>query len=159
MQKKRRSATSRTRSAPHKPMPHILYLTADEQTLFRDLSGSLKEGWEVQAETQSFQDNDQRRRIRYELLKLEDPIVKDFLQNIATAKTEQEFQAVIEKTDFTKIANKDLMELLFAIGPDGVSVLVKTAIEQAQTDDDLMYAAELSNARHELLASLQNFSA
>jgi hypothetical protein len=135
-----------------------LYLTTTEQSLFDSLSDSLREGWSTKPETLTFHDSDHRRRIRFEMLKLDDPRTKHFMEKAAQIETAEELDALIKGTDFTDVSDADFSELMFAIGPDGVTTMLHAALKTAKDDDDVSYAAELSHVRHGLLESLQNFS-
>lgn len=135
-----------------------LFLTGEEQSLFDALSDALKEGWDTKTETLRFEDNAQRRKIRLEMLKVHHPKTQDLIKRILGAKTEQEIDALLESVNPKEIDDADLAELLFASGPDGIGAMVKGALKTAENDEDVAFAAQLSQARHELLESLQNFS-
>lgn len=137
---------------------NTLYLTATEQSLYDSLSDALRDGWTTTDETLTFRDTDHRRRIRFEMLKLDDPRMQHFMEKAAQTETAEALDALIKGTDFTEVSDADFSELMFAIGPDGVTILLHAALKTAKDDDDVAYAAELSNVRHGLLESLQNFS-
>jgi hypothetical protein len=137
---------------------NTLYLTATEQSLYDSLSDALRDGWTTKDESLTFRDTDHRRRIRFEMLKLDDPRMQHFMEKASQTETADALDALIKGTDFTEVSDADFSELMFAIGPDGVTTLLHAALKTAKDDDDVAYAAELSNIRHGLLESLQNFS-
>lgn len=137
---------------------NTLFLKAHETSAFDALSADLREGWSVETETLSFQDTDHRRRIRFELLRVEDPAMKKFLESAAQAESADAFEALVKDTDFEKLSDADFSELMFAIGPDGIGILLEAALKNVKNDEDIAYAAELSQVRHGILESLQNFS-
>jgi hypothetical protein len=137
---------------------NTLHLSGAERRLFDSLSDSLKEGWEVTEETQAFVDNEHRRRIRFEMLRLHHPASQKFLKSLMTAPSVKEIQDILENADMSDVPGSDLAELLFAIGPDGITWLIHQALKSVQNDEDVAYAAQLSEARHEMLASLSNFA-
>jgi hypothetical protein len=112
----------------------------------------------VDTETLTFEDTEHRRRLRFELLNIQHPETKQLIDELQEAKTAEEIQALIAKTDEATIGESDLSEILFALGPDGIGMMLKGALQSATTDEDVAYAAQLSAARHGLLESLQNFS-
>jgi hypothetical protein len=137
---------------------HTLHLTTDEKARFDSLSESLREGWSVAEEALTFADTQHRRRLRFEMLRVDDPRLVHFLEKAQQVNTPEEFDALIKATDFTETSDGDFSELVFAIGPDGVTTLLGAAFDTVKTDEDVAYAAELSQVRHGLLESLQNFS-
>ncbi len=130
---------------------------ADEQALFDALPENVREEWKVKAEDQTFTDTDQRRQIRFELLNVHDAKLLGFVETAKSVSSVEDFQALVEKTDFTGVSNSDISELLFAIGPSGVTAMLHGALKHVETDEDVAYVAELSQARHEMLSALQNF--
>lgn len=137
---------------------NTLHLTTAEQSIFASLSDALREGWSTETETLSFQDTEHRRRIRFEMLKLDDPRMQHFMEKASQAGSAEDLDALIKGTDFSDVSDADFSELMFAIGPDGVTLLLHAALANAKDDDDVSYVAELSHIRHGLLESLQNFS-
>lgn len=139
-------------------MAQKLYLTQEEKTLFSGLPEALQEGWQVLDETLKFEDSELRRRIRFETMNLQSDSLKDFVDSLANCSTPEEVQAAFEGMDFSDVAQSDFSELIFAMGPDGAGALIKGTLKTAKDDDAIAEAAELSDARHALLESLQNFS-
>ena len=137
---------------------NTLHLTTSEQSAFDALSEQLREGWTVKPETLTFKDTDHRRRIRFELLRIEDPAMQKFMASAAQAESPEAFEKLVQSTDFSDLSDSDFSELMFAIGPDGVTSMLGAALASVKTDEDVAYAAELSHVRHGILESLQNFS-
>jgi hypothetical protein len=134
-----------------------LHLTTAEAATFQSLPASLREGVEVVPETLSFADTEDRRRVRFDLMKLSDPALLALVQKLQASTTEDEIYEAMQGADLNGAADADVLELLFALGPSGLTFMVATALAQAKDDQGILYVAELSNARHELYLSLQNF--
>jgi hypothetical protein len=129
-------------------MAHPLYLTED-----------VKEGWKIEMETQKFEDSQERMKIRFQFLNIENEGMKSLLSGLQNAGTPEEAKKILESADISSLSEPDTREFLFAIGPVGIGQMLAALLLDASSDADLENAADLSFARHELLASLQNFSA
>lgn len=142
--------------SPTPSMPQTLFLTDSEKAIFDGFEASQKEGWEVQDETLTFQDTEEYRKIRLELLRVHDPKLQDFQKKATEAKNSEEVEELIANIELQNLPEDDLMQLFFAMGPDVLTSFIKVYLEQAKTDDDLEAACALTNIRHALLDSLQS---
>ncbi|MBI3618490.1 hypothetical protein HY213_00470 [Candidatus Peregrinibacteria bacterium] len=153
-----------TRSAAKKKfpsssvMPHVMFLTKDEQKLFSKLPSSLQEGWEVKEEMLTFDDSDERRRMRIAVMHLHDPKLLSFQEKAGTITNAEELFKLAGKIDLTKVQESDLAEIYFALGPSGISMFVIPLLEEAQSDDKVESVAALTHVRHALLESMQPVS-
>lgn len=138
---------------------NTLYLTAGEIAQFESLPATLRTDTQVIPESLTFVDTDQRRGIRFQTLDLKSLALQPFLSQLEKVATPEDVQAAFEALDFEKVSDQDFSELLFAIGPDGISALLAGALATSATADDVTSVVQLSTARHELLVSLQNFNA
>lgn len=130
-----------------------LWLTADEQTVFAAFSPELRDGWEVQEETQTFADTSDRRAARLGLVRLHDPALLALRDKAKEASSPEALAALLAEMDVHDVSEDDLAELFFALGPDALTGLVVPLLREAKTDGDLDDVASLLLIRHSLLAS------
>ncbi len=140
------------------PMAHPLYLTADEKKVFASLPAKLQEGWKVEMEKQKYEDTAKRRQIRFEFMDLHDKHLLEFREKAYGASSQREFEAIVETLDVTKLSEHDVRELFFAIGPDGMSLILYGLLSDAKTDDDLESISALTHIRSMLLKSMLSAS-
>lgn len=133
---------------------YTLHLTKDEQKLFAKLPAELTKDLSVVAETLTYEDSPQRRKIRLKQLTIVDASLKKFLQTAALASSEKEFGSMISALDLDSISENDIAEILFAIGPDGIAFMISQALSNAQGKDAMELACTLSLVRHEMLEAL-----
>lgn len=134
-------------------MAHPLYLTADERKLFTALSAKLREGWEVKEEKGKYEDSPERQEIRYELLKLNKAKYKKIVDKANTVRSQEEFHSFVMDVDFSSMTQDELIDVLFTVGPDIVSLLISHGIATAKEDSDVELIAAFTNFRHLVLAS------
>ncbi len=132
-----------------------LRLTAAERALFEKLSATLREGWTVVDETVDFTDTPELRQARMEVGDLSRHPAFAALEKNASDATEKGLMEAVKKVDFSKASSEELQDLLFAVGPDGIAILVETALSSATSDADMSELAELTLFRRDLLDSLQ----
>jgi hypothetical protein len=136
-----------------------LYLTQAEQRLFQALPAALSAGGEVKDETQQYEETSRKRSIRFQIARLHDPALLRFREKALDTKSEDEFRALVQSVDLGKISERDMGQLLFALGPNGLSVIISGILKNAVKAEDIAMAASFSELRHELLASLNTVSA
>src|SRR3989339_1049927 len=102
---------------------NTLSLTAEEKKIFDGLPAPVREGWEVQEEKGSYQDSQEKLSTRLALLKVHDPKLVDFQKKAAGMSAEQ-LSELIAKTDLTGVADADLAQLSFAVGPTILTRLI-----------------------------------
>ncbi len=129
-----------------------------EQVLFDTLPDALREGWETEAETLSYEDTPQRRMIRLSLLRLHDPKLLAFREQAKQAQSAEEIAVLMESIDLKDVDEGDLAELFFALGPVTLSLLIAALLRTVKTDTDIEGITALTVIRHSVLASLQPVS-
>ena len=134
-------------------MTKTLFLTADERTLFETLPDNLCEGWEMKEESGAYRDSDRQRVLRCSLLNFTDPKLIALQKSVINAKTPRELLRQAGSFDFSKASPSDMAELFFAIGPDGLSLLISGFLLQAKDQSTMCGIALLANARHEFFAT------
>jgi len=135
-------------------MPVIFYLTGDEQKLFSRIGSSLREECNVVPETGKFKDTPEARAMRFRLTRVHDPELKNAVSKFSDIRTEDEFNQALQGVDLGKINERDFIQLAFAIGPDGIGLILTEVLNNAKNEDHMILAASLSELRHELLESL-----
>ncbi len=134
---------------------NTLYLTAEERRQFDALPKELREGWALQDETITFADSPEKLQIRLSLMRLHDPRLREFQEQVRAVQTVEQLTALMEKTSLAEMSQGDLAELFFAMGPHAISAILGKLIADAKTDADLETVAALSTLRNTLLSSLQ----
>lgn len=129
-------------------MANPLYLTADEQKLFKALPKNLQEGWGAKEEKGRYEDTERQRVLRGSLLNLSDPKLIALQKSAITAKTPRDLLRQAGSFDFSKASPSDMAELFFAIGPDGLGVLISGFLLHAKDQSTMSGIALLANARH-----------
>ncbi|HLD32310.1 MAG TPA: hypothetical protein VJB10_01835 [Candidatus Peribacteraceae bacterium] len=130
-----------------------LHLTATEQELFITLPKALREGWTVQKEVQQFKDTNKHLRTRVSFIKIRDPKLHVFKEQIEKAKGQKEIAKIVGEFDLKGVHQADLAELFFALGPKPLFQSIETMLRQAKTDEEIESIAALSLIRNALLRS------
>jgi len=135
-----------------------LWLTADERQIFTSLPPSVQDGWEVREETQTFTDTAERRNARLNLMRLHDPKLLAFQEKVKKESVPEAIGKLLEETDMRDVAEDDLAELFFALGPDVLTRIITPLLGAAKNDGDVDDVASLLLIRHSLLASFSSQS-
>ncbi len=135
---------------------NTLLLTSDEKKVFDALPASLKEGWQVEEEKIFFEDSLESRNARFSLMRLHDPMLLKFRENAERATSEEEVVKMMQEMDLRSVADDDLSELFFALGPTILTGLVDAMLGAVKTDKDLADIDALLVIRHSLLEASQN---
>lgn len=136
----------------------MLHLTSAELQIFEGLSEGLREGWKTKEETLTYEDSDHTRAIRMELMRLHDPLLLAIAGKMKSAKNQEELVQIAQTMDISKIADAELAEIFFGLGPVVLSQVVELLLKEVQSDDDLKIVEALTAIRHPLLESLQPLS-
>lgn len=131
-----------------------LHLTADESAVFAKLPATLTAGLVVEKETLQFEDTKDRRKMRFELLRLSDPAFQAMKKRIESATSEADFAQILKTLDFSKVGNRDFSRLLYALGPDALSLIISDVLGNVSSKDDLDLLAALAGLRHLMLEAL-----
>ncbi len=134
-------------------MQHTLYLTAEEEAVFRALSEELRDGWQVERENLKFKDTDQQRQTRYSLTRFTDPRLTNMSSQLNATSTPETILETLGMMDIS-MQNDDFLSLLFALGPDVISSFISYMLSDNPTDETLVTISGLSSMRHMLDNSL-----
>lgn len=135
-----------------------LSLTAKERALVASLPSPLREGWIVESETLTYGDTPERRAFRFQMMRVHDRQLLRFRERVAEAKTEDEFLDLLSTVDLRKVDSRDLTHIIFALGPDGLSMIVTGILEDAKNREDIELAAAFAALRHGMLESFKETS-
>lgn len=130
------------------------YLTKEEQILFSKLPEELTKGSVIENEGK-FDDSEEKRKLRFSTVKFASPALLKFQKQAEQAKTDEELVALVENVD-TEVDSDELMRLFFAIGPDGLSAMIESMINEAETAEDMNTIASLGRIRKEISISLKD---
>ena len=127
---------------------NTLYLTADEQKQFSGLADPLKEGWTVEEDVIEYEDSDHRREIRLRTMNIQDPWLKELQQKAMQINTSDGIMKLVNTVDIKECNDSDLAELLYALGPNILSALLRKLMAEHQDDEGIEQVAALSSMRH-----------
>ncbi|MDD4319766.1 MAG: hypothetical protein PHW10_05590 [Candidatus Peribacteraceae bacterium] len=131
----------------------ILWLTATEQAAFRALPPAVQDGWQVQPETRTYEDTPEKRNIRLSMVRLHDPKLLALRDKVQEAASGDAAAALLDGMDLEGVADDDLAELFFALGPTLLTRLIEPMVLEAKSDDDLEGVAALVTIRHSMLSA------
>lgn len=131
-----------------------LILTDVEQVAFSKLSADLRKDCKVQPETIIFQDTQEARDLRLEMMEVTDPTVLHFQRQISEIQSPEQFSSLVSGIDLGTVGDAAINQLLFALGPDAVTILIGRILPNAKSAEDMQGIADLSEVRHSLLHSL-----
>ena len=133
---------------------NTLFLFQEEQSTFEALSPALREGWEVETETATYEDSAEKQIMRLSILRLHDPTLKELRQKAQNANSAEEIATLLQDFDLKDVDEDDLAELFFAMGPTVLSQLISSLLASAKTDDDVEGITALTTIRHSVLHAL-----
>ena len=131
-----------------------LFLLREEQAAFEALSSDLREGWEVEMETATYEDSVEKQIMRLSILRLHDPTLKELRDKAQSAGSVEEVATLLQDFDLKDVDEDDLAELFFAMGPTILSQLIASLLASAKTDDDIEGITALTTIRHSVLHAL-----
>ncbi len=131
-----------------------LILNDAEQAVFSKLSADLRKDCKVQPETIVFQDTQEARDLRLEMMEITDPAVLHFQRQISEIQSPEQFNALVNGIDLGSISDAAINQLLFALGPDAITILIGRILPNVKSREDVQGIADLSEVRHSLLHSL-----
>jgi len=126
-------------------MNTTLYLTADEKSVFEKLPEELKEGWTVEDETQDSYESDEDLAMRAHMANFEDsPNLKSAIENV---------QKTGEPGDISldDVPEKFYESFFFTIGAVGMTVFLRAALLNAESEEDMGRVCLLGIMRNEML--------
>ncbi len=130
------------------------YLTPGEEKVFAALPAELRNGWQVEVEKLKYEDNSEKRQIRFEIMDLQDEGVAEFQKRAQGVKSEAEFMKLVEGFDVGSIPDNDLTQVVFALGPEFMGVFISDLLKGAKTNQDMEVAVAFAALRHGMLESL-----
>jgi hypothetical protein len=133
-----------------------LFLTGEEQKLFDGLSKELQNGWKTEEETLTYEDSDEQRKTRLQLMRFTSPALVHLKTKLTAAGSAQEVQQLIKGLQQSDITEHEWLELLYGVGPDVISLLIQTMLQAAKTDEELELVMALTALRHEILDAFVN---
>ncbi len=135
-------------------MNTLYFLQISEKAAFDRLPDALKEGWKIATSAGGKTgDTPERCLLRASLIRLHDPVLRNFLDKAKTCNTEKELAVLFSRIDLGSVHPDDLLELVFALGPDALSGIILQLLTSAKTDQDVLGIAALSFLREELFAA------
>lgn len=132
---------------------NTLHLTQDELSAFQSLPDALREGWQADNESFPISDEPPRKLVRLKLLSLQDPALRRLQEKLSEMDDPDAAALELASLDLSAVSYDDLAELVFAMGPAPLSVLILHLLQSAKTDDDIGDIASLAFLRHELLSA------
>lgn len=131
-----------------------LFLRSGEEVVFVSLPEALKKGWKIEKERYEFKDTPARAVLRFQMLRMKDQSLLRAKERIEAATTDEERQGILTTLDFSKIGNHDFCKLLFALGPDALSLMIADILSRAASVGEVEIIAALCGLRHLMLESL-----
>ena len=131
-----------------------LYLTATEQKFFSALPQKLREGWSTEAEKLTYQDTNERRQVRLDLMELDDGRFERAVIKCGPTCSEKDLERLMGAINLKDLSERDLWEVCFALGPTAMGYIISKLLMDAKDDKQLEGAMAFSHLRHELLISL-----
>lgn len=132
-----------------------LYLTADEQKLFKKVPAALSKGWEVKDEKLTFVDSSEQYAIRMRNLHISYKPLADAMKKAKSIKNTADLFALSSSIDFSNVPEKEILEVYYLMGPqvftDTLNVML---LKGLKTPADIQVFVSNAIIRHELLVSL-----
>ena len=132
-----------------------LYLRQDEKAFVPGLPQDLLVGITLEDETLTFNDTDKRRSLRFRLLRLTNPALIAWRDRLLAAKDQGEFGSILQTLDLrTAASSTEMTRLLYALGPDALSIILRSMILDCSSSEDLELILSIAGLRHLMLQSL-----
>lgn len=133
---------------------NTLFLTGEEKKLFESLSNNVKEGWEVEIETNEYEDTPEKFELRLDTYMPYDPVLRVLADELSNAKDSANALEIAMNTDFSNISEDALIDLFYTLGSDSISAMIQKMLENASKDENIHEVAAFSVIRHSLLSAL-----
>lgn len=131
-------------------MSHALYLTADEAAVFNAFNERLKEGWTIESISALSEESPSELLFRLRMAKVHDNALNSIIESLLK---ERDIAAATRKIDFSKLSHAAMGELFFLLGVRVLSAMIRHALTDATTDEDIEGIAGLSHIRSMLSES------
>jgi hypothetical protein len=136
----------------------VLHLTTAEQVLWARVPQNFQSDWTVETEAGTWRDSPDRRRIRIQLVKLQDPKLLAFMEKAKITPSADALALLLSETDLKGVMDSDISELFFVLGPAAVGKLIELMLTTAKTKVDLEGIAALTTIRRSLYSALVSTS-
>jgi hypothetical protein len=131
-----------------------IYLTKEEQRAFAALPADVRGDWKVETEREEFKDTEEDRTLRFSAVKFSSSAMNAYKERAATLKTPEAFLELVGGVAQADIPTEDITQLLFAIGPVGISEIIDRLLAIVQGAADIRAIASLTKIRRSILPSL-----
>lgn len=135
-----------------------LHITPTERKVFDSLPADVRNGWDIEEETQTYSDSAEKQIIRLSVIRLHDPSLIHLREKALEATSIEEVVALIHSMDMRLVNEDDLAELCFAIGPEMLTRLITSLLTKVSNDKEMEAVTALALIRHAILNSLQPVS-
>jgi len=130
-------------------MTHLLFLTPKEKEAFQSAWSAVAGDCTIQDETQLSYESEADMADKLAGLSLETPEAEEFAKKLAERLGNAES---IEDVSFDDCPDDVLVQLMFALGATGVSILIGMALVNEPDADAVEGMAALTRVRHSMLA-------
>lgn len=137
---------------------HTLYLTGEERIVFSKLPKELTSNLHIETEVIEYEDSPKSRAIRFEFFHPTDPEIIRFRDSAKSCKTKEDIVEVVKKLDMKKIGDADFTQMLFALGPGALELIIDEFLSSTASATDIEIVAAYSMLRHDMLESLDQYS-
>lgn len=135
-------------------MPTI-YLTTNEQTLFRNVPAHLAKEIDAKVETLSFGDSQEKYDVRLRNLHLTSKPLFEAMKKAKSIKSMADLSALSSSVDFSQVPEKDILEVYYVMGPQVFTdTLNLMLLKGLKTPEDMQVFVSNALIRHELLVSM-----
>lgn len=134
------------------PKRITLYLTAKERLLLERQGEVVASRCEIVDEDHAMEDNAKHRKLRVELFAPKHPALRGLAGLLAKeACGEDQARAFIAQSDLSTIETNDMLELMFLLGPVGMTSMIFEMLTAPSAAKNLDVIADLTELRHHLL--------
>ena len=135
-----------------------LYFTSEEEKIFASLDADLQKNWTVEQETLTYNDTPERRAFRFQIMRVQDPILLRFQEQAINLQTDEEFMKLAKAVDLKEVDTNDLTHIVFALGPDAMTAIITELLKNTKKTEDVELAAAFAALRHGMLESFRETS-
>ena len=135
-----------------------LYLTQGEEKIISSIASSLTKDLLIKPETLSYTDTPERRAFRFQMLRVQDPQLVRFREQALQALSEEKFVDLAKTIDLNTVDNRDLTQIVFALGPDVMTMIITGILQGVTSQEDMELIIAFSALRHGMLESFAEAS-
>jgi hypothetical protein len=147
---KKKPMKSKKRHSRTRSMSKTLYLTKEEQKLFKKLPAAAQKGWEVEMDkaAEMVDDDAERMGVRFSMISASNGALAKVRRQAVTLSSEKDVEELLENIDLRSVSEKDWKQLLIAFGPFGLTALIEASLDSVKTQNDMDQIAILSIVRN-----------